>query len=93
MTTVASRLHALTGLAGATLAQHLAALVAGTHTVASALGAYSGLTGATMAQHLLVDRAAHVQTSGGVVFQPPRSDYGTTRRRRDEEALLLLGIL
>lgn len=58
MTTVSSRLHALTGLTGATFAQHLHALTGLTGvTMATHLHAYSGLTGATMAQHLTVDRA------------------------------------
>lgn len=61
MTTVASRLGALTGLAGVTLAQHLRALAAG-NTVATVLAAWSNLTGATMAEHLMVDGAAAVES-------------------------------
>jgi len=53
--TVSSRLAELTGLSGATLAQHLRALAPSATTVSAALFAYSGLTGATMAAHLLVD--------------------------------------
>ncbi len=61
MTTVASRLHELTGLTGATFAQHLRALAAG-NTVATVLAAWSNLTGATMAEHMMVDGATAVES-------------------------------
>lgn len=82
MTTVASRLQALTGLVGATLAKHLQALAPGS-TVAAVLRAYSGLTGATMAQHLLTDRTAAptpVYSGSGV----GGGSTGHVERRRKE---------
>lgn len=88
MTTVASRLHELTGLTGATFAQHLLALAAG-NTVATVLAAWSGLTGATMAQHLMADGGVQTPApSGGSWVASPRR-----YRPKDEDEALLLFVL
>lgn len=88
MTTVASRLNQITGLTGATLAQHLMAMAAGS-TVAAVLGAWSGLTGATMAQHLMADGGVQTSVpSGGSWVASPRR-----YRPKDEDEALLLFVL
>lgn len=89
MTTVATRLNQITGLTGATLAQHLMAMAAGS-TVAAVLGAWSGLTGATLAQHLMADGGVQTpatSSGGGWVAAPRRY------RPKDEDAALLLFVL
>lgn len=94
MTTVASRLNQITGLTGATLAQHLMAMAAGS-TVAAVLGAWSGLTGATMAQHLMADGGVQTEEEADAVFRgfgPIPLKKPHQKRRLEEEAAMLCGM-
>lgn len=66
MTTAAQRLAALSGLSGASAAEHLRTIASGAAgTAAALLVAYSGLASATAAEHLLAERVAATRPGGG----------------------------